>query len=124
MGKLKLDISMSLDGFVAGPNATLEEPLGVGGEQLHEWIFGLKAWREPHGLEGGEEGPDDDVVAPGRPTSCTRRRPVTSRRRTPIQPGLAARPHGRSGRASRTSTGITSSSPSAVPRPTTLQPEW
>ena len=65
MGKLKLDISMSLDGFVAGPNATLEEPLGVGGEQLHEWIFGLKAWREPHGLEGGEEGPDDDVVREG-----------------------------------------------------------
>ena len=65
MGKLKLDISMSLDGFVAGPNATLEEPLGEGGESLHEWIFGLKAWREPHGLEGGEEGPDNEVVREG-----------------------------------------------------------
>ena len=65
MGKLKLDISMSLDGFVAGPNATLEDPLGEGGESLHEWIFGLKAWREPHGLEGGEEGPDNEVVREG-----------------------------------------------------------
>jgi dihydrofolate reductase len=65
MSKVKLDISMSLDGFVAGPNITLENPLGDGGEALHEWIFGLKAWREPHGLEGGEEGPDDDLVREG-----------------------------------------------------------
>ena len=62
MGKLKLDITMSLDGFVAGPNITLEEPLGAGGESLHEWVYGLKAWREPHGLEGGEEGPDNDLM--------------------------------------------------------------
>src|SRR5215216_6620144 len=65
MGTLKLDISMSLDGFVAGPNITLESPLGDGGESLHEWIFGLKAWRQPHGLEGGEEGPDNDLVREG-----------------------------------------------------------
>jgi hypothetical protein len=38
MGKVKLEISMSLDGYVAGPNPTREEPLGVGGEKLHEWI--------------------------------------------------------------------------------------
>jgi dihydrofolate reductase len=56
-------ISMSLDGYVAGPEQTLEEPLGRGGEGLHEWIFGLKSWREAHGLEGGETGPDDDVAA-------------------------------------------------------------
>jgi dihydrofolate reductase len=62
MAKLKLDITMSLDGFVAGPNITLENPLGEGGELLHEWMLGLKAWREPHGLEGGEEGPDDELV--------------------------------------------------------------
>jgi dihydrofolate reductase len=62
MGKLKLDITMSLDGFVAGPNITLEEPLGAGGESLHEWVYGLKSWREPHGLEGGEEGPDNDLM--------------------------------------------------------------
>jgi dihydrofolate reductase len=59
------DISVSLDGFVAGPNQTLEQPLGEGGEDLHEWIFGLKSWRERHGHEGGETGPDDDVMAEG-----------------------------------------------------------
>lgn len=56
------DISVSLDGFVAGPTPTLEEPLGRGGERLHEWVFDLATWREVHGLEGGESGPDDDVI--------------------------------------------------------------
>jgi dihydrofolate reductase len=62
---LILDISMSVDGFVAGPDPTLEDPLGRGGEQLHEWILGLASWRDPHGLEGGETTPDDDVVREG-----------------------------------------------------------
>ncbi|MBT2333104.1 dihydrofolate reductase family protein [Variovorax paradoxus] len=53
MSKLRFRISMSLDGFVAGPNQSLQEPLGIGGEQLHEWVFPLEAWRRPHGLEGG-----------------------------------------------------------------------
>jgi len=53
---------MSLDGYVAGPNASLDDPLGEGGEQLHEWIVGLDAWRERHGLDGGERGADNDVV--------------------------------------------------------------
>jgi dihydrofolate reductase len=57
-----LNISMSLDGFVAGPNQTLEEPLGEGGEELHEWIVSLKTWREQHGLEGGETGADAELV--------------------------------------------------------------
>ena len=61
MGDLKLDITMSLDGFVAGPNQTLEEPLGRGGERLHEWVVGLKSWRESHGETGGEATPDDAV---------------------------------------------------------------
>jgi dihydrofolate reductase len=65
MAKLFLDISTSLDGFVAGPNATLEDPLGVGGERLHDWIVGLASWRKQHGLEGGETGPDADVMAEG-----------------------------------------------------------
>ena len=56
-----LDISMSLDGFVAGPTATLEEPLGKGGERLHEWALRLASWRSQHGLEGGETGPDDEL---------------------------------------------------------------
>ena len=65
MGKVVLDISSSLDGFVAGPNPTLEEPLGQDGERLHEWVFPLKGWREPHGLEGGEPGEVSDLVAEG-----------------------------------------------------------
>jgi dihydrofolate reductase len=63
MAKLILDISMSLDGFVAGPNQTLEEPLGRGGEQLHEWVVATKSWRQGHGLPGGETTVDDEVVA-------------------------------------------------------------
>jgi dihydrofolate reductase len=63
MARLILDISMSLDGFVAGPNQTLEEPLGKGGEGLHEWVTRLASWRAPHGLEGGETGVDDEVFA-------------------------------------------------------------
>jgi dihydrofolate reductase len=62
MTRLTFDISISLDGFVAGPNATLEEPLGEGGEQLHEWTVRLASWRERHGMSGGETGPDDDVA--------------------------------------------------------------
>lgn len=62
MTKLTLDITMSLDGFVAGPNQTVEQPLGEGGEQLHEWIFGLASWRELHGRSGGEKNADDDVL--------------------------------------------------------------
>ena len=62
MGKVRIDISVSLDGFVAGPNPTMEEPLGAGGEQLHDWVIGTAAWREPHGREGGETGVDNDIV--------------------------------------------------------------
>jgi dihydrofolate reductase len=54
LAKRRLDISISLDGYVAGPNPSEENPLGRGGEQLHEWALGLEAWRRPHGLEGGE----------------------------------------------------------------------
>lgn len=62
MGIVVIDLSVSVDGFVAGPRATLEEPLGEGGERLHEWIVGLDAWRERHGLEGGERSVDNRVV--------------------------------------------------------------
>jgi dihydrofolate reductase len=61
MTQLTLDITMSLDGFVAGPNRTVEQPLGDGGERLHEWITGLASWREQHGLSGGEAGADDEL---------------------------------------------------------------
>jgi dihydrofolate reductase len=62
MSRFFLDISMSLDGFVAGPNPTLEEPLGVGGERLHDWVLRLASWRSQHGHEGGETGPDDELM--------------------------------------------------------------
>jgi dihydrofolate reductase len=54
MGKFKLNITMSLDGYVAGPEQSLESPLGIGGEELHDWLVPLKAFRESHGEEGGE----------------------------------------------------------------------
>jgi dihydrofolate reductase len=62
MASVVAEITVSLDGFVAGPNDGPELGLGEGGEQLHEWVFGLKSWREPHGLEGGETGPDADLL--------------------------------------------------------------
>ena len=62
MGKVVLDISMSLDGFVAGPNPTLERPLGEGGEGLHEWAVELEAWRERHGLTGGKVNASSALV--------------------------------------------------------------
>lgn len=65
MGKLKLQISVSLDGFVAGPNPSEENPLGEGGEQLHEWVLKLAAWRRPHGREGGETNASTPVFEAG-----------------------------------------------------------
>jgi dihydrofolate reductase len=62
MARFFLDISMSLDGFVAGPDPTLDQPLGTGGERLHDWAVRLASWRSMHGLDGGETGPDDDLA--------------------------------------------------------------
>jgi dihydrofolate reductase len=60
--KVRVHISTSLDGYVAGPNQRFEEPLGDGGEQLHDWVVGLEAWREEHGREGGEANASTPVV--------------------------------------------------------------
>jgi dihydrofolate reductase len=62
MAKLRVDISMSVDGFIAGPNPSEEEPLGKGGTQLHEWAIKLVTWRKPHCLEGGEVNASTEVV--------------------------------------------------------------
>ena len=62
MGLFTFDISMSLDGFIAGPDPTMEEPLGRGGEQLHEWAFATEAWRASHGREGGERNADSEIM--------------------------------------------------------------
>jgi dihydrofolate reductase len=62
MSRLRFNISMSLDGFVAGPNQSVNEPLGVGGERLHEWVVSLASWRTRHGLEGGEVNESTAIV--------------------------------------------------------------
>jgi dihydrofolate reductase len=62
MSKVRFDITMSLDGYVAGPNQSEENPLGEGGGDLHDWAFALTAFREPHGMEGGEVNASTPVV--------------------------------------------------------------
>ena len=62
MPKLRFSISMSLDGFIAGPNQSVQNPLGEGGEQLHEWALELEAWRKPHGREGGVVNASTEVM--------------------------------------------------------------
>jgi len=62
MSKLRLKISMSLDGFVAGPNQSVDNPLGIGGMRLHEWVVPLAAWRSMHDLPGGEVNESSRVV--------------------------------------------------------------
>jgi len=54
VARLRFQISISLDGFAAGPNQSEEHPLGEGGEAMHDWVIALAAWRRPHGREGGE----------------------------------------------------------------------
>jgi dihydrofolate reductase len=57
--------SISLDGYGAGPNQGVDNPLGVGGEALHDWVVSARAWRQMHGKEGGTTGIDDDFAARG-----------------------------------------------------------
>jgi dihydrofolate reductase len=62
MARVSFDLAVSLDGFSAGPNPSEQDPLGEGGMALHAWAFELAAWREPHGLEGGEINASSAVV--------------------------------------------------------------
>lgn len=62
MSKLRFQITMTLDGYVAGPNQSVDYPLGEGGEHLHGWVHKLKSFREMHREEGGETGVNDDVL--------------------------------------------------------------
>jgi dihydrofolate reductase len=62
MSSVTCQISISLDGFVAGPNQSLENPIGEGGMRLHQWVFETASWREQHGEKGGAETPDSKVV--------------------------------------------------------------
>lgn len=62
MSRLRFRISMSLDGFVAGPHQSVENPLGIGGQRLHEWVVPLAVWRSAHGLDGGETNESTAVL--------------------------------------------------------------
>jgi dihydrofolate reductase len=62
MGLVISEMSMSLDGYIAGPNAGVDNPLGDGGDRLHRWIYPLESWREPQGLTGGRTDRDSKVV--------------------------------------------------------------
>ena len=64
MSKLRFSIAISLDGYVAGREQSEENPLGIGGDKLHEWVTPLKVFKEMHGrgFEGGEVNASDDVV--------------------------------------------------------------
>jgi dihydrofolate reductase len=61
VSKVKCQISISADGYLAGPNQSEENPLGEGGMALHEWVVKLAAWREPHGREGGEVNASSEI---------------------------------------------------------------
>src|SRR5687768_1951317 len=60
--RLRFKIAMSLDGFVAGPQQSVANPMGIGGMRLHEWVLPLSAWRVHHGLPGGEVNASSAVV--------------------------------------------------------------
>jgi dihydrofolate reductase len=62
MSSVTCHISVSLDGFVAGPNQSIDNPIGEGGMRLHEWVFATDTWRRQHGMEGGERNADSEVV--------------------------------------------------------------
>jgi dihydrofolate reductase len=66
LSKLRVQsFSISLDGFGAGPNQSLENPLGIGGLALHEWAFPTKTFQKMFGNDGGTTGIDDDFAARG-----------------------------------------------------------
>ncbi|HMJ74828.1 MAG TPA: dihydrofolate reductase family protein [Iamia sp.] len=66
MSKLRvLNFGISLDGYVAGPNQSLDAGLGEGGEDLHQWMFDTRTWRQEVGQEGGTTGVDDRNIAAG-----------------------------------------------------------
>jgi dihydrofolate reductase len=63
MSELKFTMSMSLDGYVAGPNQSLENPIGEGGMAMHEWMFGTRTFREMQGEGGGSVGVDNEQAS-------------------------------------------------------------
>ncbi|MEU5316130.1 dihydrofolate reductase family protein [Streptomyces sp. NPDC021056] len=63
MGEVIAQLSVSLDGYLAGPDSGREHPLGIGGERLHRWVYGLRTFRRMQGMKGGTGGPEDELLA-------------------------------------------------------------
>src|SRR5689334_11798791 len=62
MSNVTCQLSISLDGFVAGPNQSMDNPIGEGGMRLHQWAFATDTWREQHGMEGGQPTADSEIA--------------------------------------------------------------
>jgi dihydrofolate reductase len=62
MGLVRFQVAMSLDGYVAGPDQSVENPIGVGGLEVFRWLLELDAWRQTQGLEGGEVNASTRVI--------------------------------------------------------------
>lgn len=62
MGRVTSQLSISLDGYVAGPDQSMDNPIGVGGMRLHQWALATDTWREQHGQEGGERSVDSEIA--------------------------------------------------------------
>jgi len=66
MSKLRVQsFAVSIDGYGAGPNQNLQNPLGVGGPEIMEWVFHSRFWRRMHGQDGGETGVDNRMAEKG-----------------------------------------------------------
>ena len=61
MSKVTVDMGMSLDGFIAGPNSGPQNALGDGGHRIHQWVYDVESWRERQSLAGGQTNTDDEV---------------------------------------------------------------
>ena len=66
MSVVMFQVAVSLDGYIAGPDQSLENPMGVGGLDMFGWMFELELWREPQGLEGGEVNASSAVIEEAR----------------------------------------------------------
>src|SRR5438552_18419110 len=66
MPKLRVSsFAMSIDGYSAGPNQDINNPLGVRGPELMEWFFATRAWKKVHGMPDGETGIDNEIAEDG-----------------------------------------------------------
>jgi dihydrofolate reductase len=62
MRRVRYGVAMSLDGYIAGPNAGPKNPLGDGGRHVHKWMYAQETWRQHLGFKGGDSGSDDTLL--------------------------------------------------------------